>query len=517
MPTNTPRLGLSKYAKGETDWTHSDLVQWVEENAVQRDTFANRPASGEYDGELFLATDRRILYQWDATNSQWDPVTGMGTSQNPLPGTVHREAVSTEGETLSSSVIRAHYPAAGTYKDYQLADFPGAASAVEQAFADAGNKGCAVELPMAKLTWDKTLVITTGSRSIIGKGHGGNGTFIDCSSLSGSAIEIGDANNFAENILLRDFRIHGDGTQTGACIEIRHSRNIHFYNIYQKYHNIGVRAKNDVTSNKLIDHYQNQCVWEGNAGTGVVIDASGSTQPINRYRFDSCYSFNNGGHGLRMIGIGGQAGNGDSFRFNSGEYGENDQTGIRLEGTRSPVFAGTWIHGNNQSAGGYAEVEHADDANGNSSRAKYLACTIDAGGGTALDIQSAAGGFTQLLGGAIGGSDSIAFPNNTVHNRTQITSLQGYQNADWGYASDIANAQTISYDLDDAARFATLVTKTNDATFGIANVSLASFLSGGSFDIAAENNAGTALDGTEGVDLYWAVFGRTYPAGGATG
>lgn len=105
MADKTLRLELDDYEPGDTSWDHSDLVQFVDEHAVQRDTFANRPDTGEYDGEPFLAEDRRILYRWDAGSSSWDPVTGMGTASNPLPGTVYREAIDTDEQTLTGGTV----------------------------------------------------------------------------------------------------------------------------------------------------------------------------------------------------------------------------------------------------------------------------------------------------------------------------------------------------------------------------------------------------------------------------
>lgn len=86
MPDPTPRFGLDDYDPGEDPpWDHSDTVQLLDELAVERDTAANRPASGEYDDELFLATDQFTLYQWDADAGDWSAVAGLGTSGSPLP------------------------------------------------------------------------------------------------------------------------------------------------------------------------------------------------------------------------------------------------------------------------------------------------------------------------------------------------------------------------------------------------------------------------------------------------
>jgi len=78
MPTPTERFALDTYDPGES-WDHTDTVQFLDEIAVARDTVANRPTSGTYDGEIFFATDEEIFYQWDETNTQWNEVLNAPT------------------------------------------------------------------------------------------------------------------------------------------------------------------------------------------------------------------------------------------------------------------------------------------------------------------------------------------------------------------------------------------------------------------------------------------------------
>lgn len=86
MVTKTPRLDLDDYAVGDSPpWDHSDTVLALDEHAVVKDTFTNRPASGTYDREWFFATDRGLLYEWDDSGGTWTIVGGTGSSGNPLP------------------------------------------------------------------------------------------------------------------------------------------------------------------------------------------------------------------------------------------------------------------------------------------------------------------------------------------------------------------------------------------------------------------------------------------------
>ena len=84
MVDNTNRFGLNTYSQGDTAWDHTDTVQTIDELAIERGAVADRPDSGDYDDELYLATDQQILYRWDATATDWI-VEGVGSETDPLP------------------------------------------------------------------------------------------------------------------------------------------------------------------------------------------------------------------------------------------------------------------------------------------------------------------------------------------------------------------------------------------------------------------------------------------------
>jgi len=102
MPTPTDRFELDTFDPGES-WDHTDTVQFLDESAIEVDTINNRPTDGSYDGELFFATDQRILYQWDAGGSSWDVELGLGVDGTPVPGTSHFEAL--EANSVSGDVV----------------------------------------------------------------------------------------------------------------------------------------------------------------------------------------------------------------------------------------------------------------------------------------------------------------------------------------------------------------------------------------------------------------------------
>jgi hypothetical protein len=85
MVSQTPRFNLDKYSQGEDNWSHSDTVDLLDELAVETDVIANRSTSGNYDDELFYATDQKLLYRWDTDQTDWLIEGGLGSSGNRLP------------------------------------------------------------------------------------------------------------------------------------------------------------------------------------------------------------------------------------------------------------------------------------------------------------------------------------------------------------------------------------------------------------------------------------------------
>lgn len=80
MVEQTPRFGLDNYEKGDRPWDHSDLVDLVDEHAIERGAAVDRPAEGDYHDELFYATDKRILWRWDADSADWIAVGGWANN-----------------------------------------------------------------------------------------------------------------------------------------------------------------------------------------------------------------------------------------------------------------------------------------------------------------------------------------------------------------------------------------------------------------------------------------------------
>ncbi|WP_455448316.1 hypothetical protein [Natrinema thermotolerans] len=96
MVKKTPRLNLDDFEPGDKDWDHSDTVNALDEHAIVRGPIADRPAEGDYDDELYHAIDQGITWRWDETAGDWQYFSGQGSSDQPVPGTTHLEAVSTD-------------------------------------------------------------------------------------------------------------------------------------------------------------------------------------------------------------------------------------------------------------------------------------------------------------------------------------------------------------------------------------------------------------------------------------
>ncbi len=104
MGDHTPRLGLGTYTEGEP-WDHTDTVEAVDEQAIVHGAIDERPETGEYDDELFHATDQGITWRWDESSEDWVYFSGQGSSAQPVPATSHLEAARIDDAAVTEARV----------------------------------------------------------------------------------------------------------------------------------------------------------------------------------------------------------------------------------------------------------------------------------------------------------------------------------------------------------------------------------------------------------------------------
>ncbi len=86
---------------------HGDVIDEENWKALQRKileegTYADRPDTAPFDGAKYHATDINVVFTWNDSAGEWEPL-NTGTSDNPVPGTSHYEAINTD-ELYTGSV-----------------------------------------------------------------------------------------------------------------------------------------------------------------------------------------------------------------------------------------------------------------------------------------------------------------------------------------------------------------------------------------------------------------------------
>jgi len=183
--TQTPRFNLDKYSQGEDNWSHSDTVDLLDELAVETDTIANRDASGNYDDELFYATDQKLLYRWDSGQSDWLIEGGVGNSSDRIPN-LWADSINTN--TLEADSVNSTYHYASAF------DGGDADARLDNALS-AASTGDVVFLESATYTQDRTINV---QGKLVGPSWGsvGDGT----SSHIEGIWTIAGNNSFLESI-----------------------------------------------------------------------------------------------------------------------------------------------------------------------------------------------------------------------------------------------------------------------------------------------------------------------------
>lgn len=124
MTHASERFGLNIYERGDLEWNHEDLVLFVDEHAIDRGEASEGFPTPEYDGELFFAEDRNLLYRWNADAASWNAIAGKGTESHPMPGITFVDDLDVGGALgVVDSLQLDGTLAAGTETDGEVATF----------------------------------------------------------------------------------------------------------------------------------------------------------------------------------------------------------------------------------------------------------------------------------------------------------------------------------------------------------------------------------------------------------
>ena len=276
MADRTPRLGLSTYERGER-WDHTDTVEAVDEHTIVHGSIADRPAEGEYDDELYRATDQGLTWRWDASSGDWVYFGGRGAPGDPVPGTSHfetAEAVHTRSARTPVWNVEAH-------------GIEGDGSAVGEDVDDlletvAEDGGGIVYFPPGRYRLDRTPLI--GDDTLLrGAGPATVLSGSRPSGVRGGALlsNMGyDEHGYdgASNWGVQNVRI--DAPETNGILPA-HAENVRLENIYGdriRYHHVDVVSSKNV----VVDGYWARRGGEGRSDAPMQFDNQNPGTSVNR-------------------------------------------------------------------------------------------------------------------------------------------------------------------------------------------------------------------------------------------
>jgi hypothetical protein len=247
MSDETPRLALAVFEQGDQQWDHTDAVEAIDRYAIERGPIAERPERGEYDDELFHATDQRITWRWDEAAGDWVHFGGTGSASERVPGTSNFETgqfVHARSERTPVWNVEAH----GIRGDGER-EVGGAVHELLGEVAAAG--GGIVYFPPGRYRFERTPLI--GCRTVIeGAGHSTVFEGVRPGGEKGRALLSNrgfDRPGYegASNWAIRNLRI--DSPETDGIMPA-HAANVRFENIHGGriyYHHLDIVSSKHVT------------------------------------------------------------------------------------------------------------------------------------------------------------------------------------------------------------------------------------------------------------------------------
>ncbi|WP_207592886.1 glycosyl hydrolase family 28-related protein [Halomontanus rarus] len=218
------------------------------ERAIADGSITDRPPEGEYDDELYHATDQGITWRWDASSGDWVYFSGRGSSEQPVPGTSHFEAT-TVGHARSKRTPVWNVEAHGIEGDGST----DVGHAVHELLKDVDQAGGIVYFPPGRyllertpLVGDDTILLGAG-RSTVFEGprpSGEEGRAL-LSNKGYDETEYGGASNWG----VCNVRI--DAPESNGILPA-HAENVRLENIYGDdiyYHHIDIVSSKNVIVN----------------------------------------------------------------------------------------------------------------------------------------------------------------------------------------------------------------------------------------------------------------------------
>lgn len=244
MVDKTPRLGLNTYGPGDDGWDHTDTVKAIDGHAIVHGLIDERPAEGEYDDELYHATDQESTWRWDADSEEWVYFGGRGPTWNVEAHGIEGDGVTESGQAVCDLLDTVDKAGGG------IVYFPPGRYLFERTV----------------LIGDNTVLVGSGRATVFEgpRPAGENGLAL----LSNKGYDQPDYDG-ASNWGVCNVRI--DAPESNGILPA-HAENVRLENIYGDavyYHHIDVVSSKNV----VIDGYWATCGGEGDSDAPLQFDS----------------------------------------------------------------------------------------------------------------------------------------------------------------------------------------------------------------------------------------------------
>jgi len=202
MATNTPRFDLGRFDPGEDGWDHTDAVNLLDELGIDRGPIADRPTSGDYDDQMYYATDQGLFWRWDQNATDW-VTDNLGTQSEPVPGTSYFESLFsndiTTGNVDATSVETEELVIGGKiYEEDDNSPFdPNSSSSVQYSLSGSYDEVIVLTQPTDSVGFDELRINSVSS------GDYNHTTEADSGTTGSTEIPLGQTTEWLDTLKLR--------------------------------------------------------------------------------------------------------------------------------------------------------------------------------------------------------------------------------------------------------------------------------------------------------------------------